>query len=486
MMQRPMRVVQAAAWYPPHGLGGTEVYLEGLVEALAACGIGGSVLVPRHALGEERYTHRGVGVETYPVGEAASDRDLGRRQPHAGFEAFVASLTALRRTADIYHQHSWTRGCGLAHLEAARALGFRTVVTVHVPSAICLRGTMMRTGRIPCDGRIEASRCGGCYLESRGLPPPLSALIAALPDCIAQRAAATRGRRIATALATPALAMAKHEQLRALSDSADAVVAVCQWLYDALVGNGVPTDKLCLSRQGLPVAFADALSLAGRLRSTSPHEPLRLLLLGRSDPVKGMELVMRAVLALPQTCDVRLTVHAVSASDEEKAHRAHLQRLVAGDPRIDLRCPAQRSELPAIFARHDVLAVPSLCLETGPLVVLEAQAAGMFVLGSHMGGIGELMHGSPSGRLLDPHAPSAWSGAIADLAQRHVAGGLARFACNVRTMDAVARDMAALYQKLWRRENSCEARGSPERTNWLAHRPFPASSRTVDNNATFD
>ena len=57
---------------------------------------------------------------------------------------------------------------------------------------------------------------------------------------------------------------------------------------------------------------------------------------------------------------------------------------------------------PAFLSRIDVLAVPSQWLETGPLVVLEAFAAGTPVIGSDLGGIRELVSDGRDG-LLVPH-----------------------------------------------------------------------------------
>jgi hypothetical protein len=47
---------------------------------------------------------------------------------------------------EIYHQHSWIRQLGGAHLHTARKAGLKTVLTVHMPTIFCLRGTMMRSG----------------------------------------------------------------------------------------------------------------------------------------------------------------------------------------------------------------------------------------------------------------------------------------------------------------------------------------------------
>ncbi|MFT4133221.1 glycosyltransferase, partial [Labrys sp. (in: a-proteobacteria)] len=168
MNEAPADVVMATAWYPPYDLGGTEVYLEGLVQELSLRGLTCAVLVPRAAGAPDRYEHRGTTVWTYPVELPQTRRAGGSTRRHGRFDRFEALLRQNPRA--IYHQHSWTTGCGLDHLRAARAQGLRTVLTLHVAGAVCLRGTLLRFGETPCDGLVEETRCGACWAESRGAP----------------------------------------------------------------------------------------------------------------------------------------------------------------------------------------------------------------------------------------------------------------------------------------------------------------------------
>jgi glycosyltransferase involved in cell wall biosynthesis len=164
-MTLPLRVVQATAWYPPYGIGGTETYVEGLVGGLSRRGVESRILLPRPLGAPPQYEHLGVAADTYYVNEIPN-RGEARGAPHDRFEDFVDFVSLLKaRPSEIYHQHSWTRGLGLAHLYAARRLGLRTVLTIHVASNMCLRGTMVRYGATQCDGLITAQRCGSVGWE---------------------------------------------------------------------------------------------------------------------------------------------------------------------------------------------------------------------------------------------------------------------------------------------------------------------------------
>src|SRR5208282_6000064 len=97
--------------------------------------------------------------------------------------------------------------------------------------------------------------------------------------------------------------------------------------------------------------------------------PMRLLFLGRWDPFKGVDVVVQAVRALPADVQVRLTLRGISAPAGESEYEGRIRALALGDPRISIEGPVARNALAATLADHDVLVVPSVSLETGPLVV---------------------------------------------------------------------------------------------------------------------
>jgi glycosyltransferase involved in cell wall biosynthesis len=69
-----------------------------------------------------------------------------------------------------------------------------------------------------------------------------------------------------------------------------------------------------------------------------------------------------------------------------------------------------------LYSAMDLLALPSIGTETFGRVCVEAEAAGVAVLGSDLGGIPETMADGISGRLLPPGDVAAWRDAILDLA----------------------------------------------------------------------
>src|SRR5262249_36248809 len=174
----------------------------------------------------------------------------------------------------------------------------------------------------------------------------------------------------------------------------------------------------------------------------------RLLYLGRWHPVKGIDVLVRAVRAIPPEIPVTLTIHGVGEGIEERAYAAAISRLVGSDPRIAIKQPIPRHCLASTLAEASALAVPSLWFETGPMVVLEAKAAGLPVIGSRLGGIRELVREPEDGILLPPGDTSAWAAAIATISLQPARHRRLSRLTQVRTMRDAAIEIAELYTAL--------------------------------------
>jgi len=109
--------------------------------------------------------------------------------------------------------------------------------------------------------------------------------------------------------------------------------------------------------------------------------------------------------------------------------------------------PIAARDAVSTLAWYDALAVPSHWLESGPLVVYEAFAAGIPVIGSRLGGIAELVRDGLDGVLVQPGSQEAWADALQRLAKtpgliERLRAGVAR----PRTMADVAGEMNGIYR----------------------------------------
>ena len=438
-----MDITHATSWYFPEASGGTEVYIAALATELAELGMSARIVAAREGREADDYWWNETPVHRYPVHPPQRPREVRGEAPHGGFAEFTHHLT--ENAPSIFHQHAWSYGCGLHHLRFARSIGLPTVLTVHVPSPLCLRGTMMHLGHSACHGIFDQARCADCWLEGRGAGAAVRRLVAAVPMSLSRVACGSGRSRMMSAMGTAWLTRRHGERLREAFELSDRVVAVCDWLFAALRDNGLADDKLVLSRQGV----SGIAPSPPRAPPAPRRQPTRFGYLGRADPVKGLHLLIEAFSGLPASLDVEMHVHALVSSEDEGRYLARLMERASADQRIKFLGPLPRDAVADALTRMDALLVPSQWLETGPQVVLEAQATGIAVIGSDLGGISELLRNDPAARLVAHDDLSGWARAIEDFATERRSDAAAEIAPRaVRAMGDVAAEMHSLYQQL--------------------------------------
>jgi len=230
---------------------------------------------------------------------------------------------------------------------------------------------------------------------------------------------------------------------RALMLESSHVITLCNWTRELLLRNGVPAHKVTMSRHGLGT---DCGASATPRRSQLTNV-LRLAFLGRLDPEKGLHLVIAAFRQAP-TLPATLDVYGVIQTTDSRQYVQALAKTVAGDSRITFHQSIPPNEVISRLSGYDALVAPSLWLETGPLVVLEAFAAGLPVIGSRLGGLAELITDGVDGCLVEPDVVK-WRRALENLASDP--GVLVRLRNGVRPprrIGAVADDAAAVYRSI--------------------------------------
>jgi glycosyltransferase involved in cell wall biosynthesis/GT2 family glycosyltransferase len=433
-----MRIVCVVGWYYPDSSGGSEVYVAGLARELRLLGHELLVAAPHDGADERAYEHDGIPVYRYPAGATYQRAEaFGLKAPDS-----VATLVRwLRATrAEVVHFHSWTHGAGYWHVRAAREAGFRVFLTFHTSSAFCARATMKRWDTVVCDGEIRLTRCAACYFHKRGLPRLPAWALAVTAQGLPSLGARTPGP-LGTALRYHRSLDLRRRQLNETWQLCERVVGVCQWVHDALALNGCPRSKLLMMRQGCD-APADRPPVRSAVR------PLRRIgFLGRLDHVKGVMLLTAAVKRLPASVDVSLELKGIP---QDEAYYQSLIAQIGNDPRIHLLKPSSPTEVKEWLAGLDLLVVPSRWMETGPLVVYEAFAVGVPVLGARHGGMCELIEDNVNGLLFEPGSVEDLSRVLLEVHERpEVLTRLRQGIGRTRSMRDVARETDLVYRGLF-------------------------------------
>jgi glycosyltransferase involved in cell wall biosynthesis len=178
--------------------------------------------------------------------------------------------------------------------------------------------------------------------------------------------------------------------------------------------------------------------------TADPTAPL-VGILGRVDPEKGIDVVLRAVATLEG-------VHAVVVGAPNVADESFAVELRAlGADLLGDRCrfTGARDDVPAVLRSLDVLVNASRAEPFGR-TVLEAQASGVPVIGTASGGIPEFVTDDENGLLVPPGDPALLAAAIArvvsdePLRTKLRAGGLAN--AERLAVPAQAAKVAAIYR----------------------------------------
>jgi len=162
---------------------------------------------------------------------------------------------------------------------------------------------------------------------------------------------------------------------------------------------------------------------AARTTVGLPQEALVVSFVGRIQPHKGPEVLIRATSELVKHSPLlrhKLIVNIIGgasgANTEEVDRLKELATWLGIDDVVRFSPPVPRADLAQWYRAADLVVVPSYSESFG-LVALEAQACGTPVVATAVGGLRTAVADGISGVLVDGHDPKAWSSVIARLLQ---------------------------------------------------------------------
>lgn len=433
-----MRVLVVSPHLPPSFLGGVEVYSAGLLRALGdrghdVMGVAVERLTSAPADGCTAVVDEAQGYPVHRLQMAlAPSRVFPLLATHGPAEDWMERHLHHTRPDVVHLQSGYLLGAPT--LAAARRTGTPVVLTLHDYWFACPRVTLRHPSGAICSGP-SPGKCAWCLTADQRRHRWLDAM---------SGGALTRGRDKSwlwrTFVGDDGGAVIERQQLLAgLLDSAAAVLAPTRFVANRVAATGFPADRIVTSRCGMPPLSRHVPARA---------DGLRLAYIGQVAPHKGIHLLIQAVRALDDRA-VSLQIHGPLTPYPE--YVAHLRSLAAGDPRIAFRGPYRREALPDLFAAADVVVAPSTWHEVAALVIQEAQASGVPVLASNLGGSPELIRDGVDGLLFDPETPGDLERQLRRLLDEPgLLRALAAAAPTPRTIDEEVDALLALYASLER------------------------------------
>jgi D-inositol-3-phosphate glycosyltransferase len=380
--------------------GGMTVYVRQLARALARKGVYTDVFT-RAAAPSDRPTSLTDGVRVIPV-EAGPRMHLPKEELPRFLDDFVegtrAFATAQRVRYDVVHSHYWQSGL------AGKALG--------------------RTWRAPLiHSHHTLGRVKNAALAPGDEPEPISRL---------------RGEDEVISEAEVLIASTEDEyhQLSCLYGASHDRLKVM-----------VPGVDHFLFRPGNREVAREALGLDDR--------PI-ILFVGRIQPLKGVELAIRAIEQLSHAVAPSPLLMVVGGASGNGGEREveRLQRLAVElgiEELVRFVGPQPHTLLPTFYQAADVVAVCSHSESFG-FAALEAHACGRPVVGTPVGGLSHIVEDGESGYLIEGRDPSVFAGRLKtlladeDLSVRF--GNRAAAAAIPFTWENAATELLELYECL--------------------------------------
>ena len=261
---------------------------------------------------------------------------------------------------DVVHVHNTFPAASPAVFKAVGALPL--VHTIHNYRWICPAATLLRDG-VPCRACVGRLPWRGVWHACYG------------------------GGRAASAVVATALSL--HRAMGTLNH-VDRFIALTDFARKTLVEGGLAAERIVIKPN---------FTARGQSPNTGGRESY-VLFVGRLSEEKGIAVLAEAWRR-----------HA-DLPPLEVVGDGPMRQLLEGVPNVRLLGVASPDAVRRRMELARLLVVPSIWYEGLPLVVVEAYAAGLPIIGSDLGGLTELIHDGETGWLVPPGEPDALASAI--------------------------------------------------------------------------
>lgn len=373
-----MKILHILNSYLPQHIAGTEVYVSALVRELKKKNYDSKVIVPNYGKWENSsYFFEDTEVIKYAEPTVADRAIITGQIAPKGLENFIKILTIEKPTIVHFHELAGSIGIGIYHVEAARKMGFKIIMSFHLVKYSCKTGTLMYMNKIKCDGIIRELACSKCWLKETGQPELQSLIIRTGYSLLHLLNIDSRFLKnsLGTALAFPNIISDLRKNILKLEALTDGFIVLTDWYQDILKKNGVHLSHLSVITQGLPNDFIEKPIIKN-------NNKIRLIFIGRISPFKGVHILLSALKQIPQN-KVELFVYGV-ASDQDYMDKC--LEISVGMNNLFWKGSIAPGLVINTIREFDILCLPSSIAEMSPLVIQEAFAAGIPVLASNVYG----------------------------------------------------------------------------------------------------
>lgn len=245
--------------------------------------------------------------------------------------------------------------------------------------------------------------------------------------------------------------------------------AVSRHARDAYLAQGVPPHAVQVLYNPVNTALFRPDPARGRAVRSSLGIPEDAVVLGYAGRMHGGKGIFPLLEAAQQAMRAEPRLHCLWVGDGPDAGALRAAAMAMPDTAARHHFTGWSNDTTGYFSSFSMLAFPSLATETFGRVSIEAQACGIPVLASDIGGVPESLSPGETGRLLPPGDVSAWRQAILELCDGRIRDRMSRHARSFvqqhfSTDVIAARFVAQLEEAVHRADSPAVSRGdSPAR-----------------------
>lgn len=171
----------------------------------------------------------------------------------------------------------------------------------------------------------------------------------------------------------------------------------------------VPAERITIVPCGVDLGLFQPIDRAEARRELGITEKWSVLFVGRLEPLKGIDILMRAVAGAEERNHIAVLLVGGS-SDGHSGEAERLKRLAAElgiADHVRFIGPMSQERLPLFYSAADVTIVPSY-YESFGLVAVESMACGTPVIASRVGGLSSTIRDGETGYLIPWRCPEAF------------------------------------------------------------------------------
>ncbi len=293
---------------------------------------------------------------------------------------------------DLVHATSLSLLMG-GTIEAALTLGLPFVYTATDFVLTCRRGTYLTWDNRICNQPESLAQCAACLGPHSPLEIRLNQLWQRLPPTMGRPLLAMAERLLrkkGDIFNAPASIAHRLNYLPYWRQQIPRLIAPSHYIRAMFILNGFPSERIMVAPYGVPLPETSEI-----LKISEVGQPIRFSFIGRVTFIKGVHLLLEAFSQLPSQM-ASLTIYG-EADVKADRYWHSLQQKGTALPNVKFMGRVDNLNISQIYQQTDLLVVPSIWPENSPITILEAQAHGVPIIASDVGGIADLVQHEVNG-----------------------------------------------------------------------------------------